>query len=85
LIKAFRIRSRVDIKWIPFWMLKLKSRMPGNIRPPEQTRESVFPDSFFNRSMPDASMAIDRMISGRGKECSQVKQHCGGFSGARPI
>jgi hypothetical protein len=52
-------------------MLKLKSRRPRNIRPPEQIRERILPDSlFFNRSMPEASMAIDRIISGRGKECS---------------
>ena len=71
LIKAFNTKSSLEVKYMPFWILKLKSRIPKNIRPPEQTRERVLPDSlFFNRSMPEASMVIDRIISGRGKECS---------------
>jgi hypothetical protein len=71
LIKAFNIKSTVEFIYIPFWILKLKSRRPRNTRLPAQMRERVLPDSlFFNRSMPEAKTAIDRIISGRGKECS---------------
>ena len=71
LMKALSIMSMTEILYMPFWKLKLMSRIPRKTSaPPPATRSVVpcVPPVMFN-TLP-AINTTARMMSGTGKECS---------------
>ena len=70
-MKALSIISRMEILYMPFWRLKLMSKIPRKTSaPPPATRSVVpcVPPVMFD--IPPASNTMARMMSGTGKECS---------------
>jgi len=73
LMDALRTVSSTEMAYIPFCMLKLKSSTPRNVSPPPQTSDRSLPRGFPFMSRKAAPMsARARMVSGRGKECSNA-------------
>ena len=73
-MNPFMIVSATEIAYIPFWILKLKSRRPRNMSAPDDASESVLPSRCpLRKSNAAAKMVKARSISGSGKECSKAK------------